>query len=132
MYETELRRAVRALPADLRRWMAVALRQRKFAICSGQWQGSDDESMCPVAAAADLAGAWGSDGIAPGWAAWGGPDGPSEAVEDFAAWFDLLSGETGLGRAVLVVRFELERSSHEGRSRRRGSRRVRRYSQRPG
>jgi hypothetical protein len=63
--------------------------------------------VCPVAAAAKLAGAWGAGGLNPGWEHWGDPDDPSFQVEEFAAYFDLCSEDQGVEFAIAVISQEL-------------------------
>jgi hypothetical protein len=103
-----LRAAVRTLPGDLRIWMNRAFNSGWFDIGPGAYDGGPGGSVCPVVAAAKLAGAWDGDGMKPGWKTWGTPDEPSASVEDFAAYFDLFSSEAGVKAAVETVRSALD------------------------
>jgi hypothetical protein len=99
-----LGRSTSLLPADLRLWMGRALDSGWFEIGPGDYDGGPGGTVCPIAAAAKLAGAWQDGGIAPGWDSWGTPEQPSELVEDFAAYFDLVAEDRGIDYAVAVTR----------------------------
>ena len=105
IFEGELRMATAQLPTDLSTWMRRALNSGWFDITSGSYD-SGGESHCPVAAAATLAGAWVNGGIT-GKPEWGTPDGPGPQVENFAAYFDLVSEDTSLDSALAIVIQEL-------------------------
>lgn len=103
MFEQELRAAVGLLPGDLRVWMSRALESGWFSITAGSYEnGGPGGTVCPIAAAAKLAGAWVDGGIK-GHDRWGTSEGPSPEVEDFAAYFDLCAEEVGLDRAIAIV-----------------------------
>src|SRR4051794_38053201 len=91
MHERQaLAAATRALPDTIAAWMRRALEAGEYRIAP--WAYETDVAVCPVVAAAMCAGVWEDDGaIAAGHPAWGTPDGPSDEVEEFAAWFDLCS-----------------------------------------
>jgi hypothetical protein len=74
-----------------------------FDIGPGTYDGGPGGTVCPIAAAAKLAGAWEDGTLRPGWNSWGTPDGPSQLVEDFAAYFDLYAAEVGLEPALALV-----------------------------
>jgi hypothetical protein len=104
VFDRELREAVRRLPSDVAMWMSRAFRSGWFRMAAGAYEGGGGgESVCPITAAARMAGAWLDGGIADGHEAWGTPDGPSPEVEDFAAYFDLCAEEAGLDRAIGIV-----------------------------
>ena len=106
IFEGELRMATGQLPTDLRTWMRLALDSGWFDITSGSYD-SGGESHCPVAAAATLAGAWVNGGIV-GKPEWGTPDEPGPEVENFAAYFDLVAEDVGLGAALAIMTPELD------------------------
>ena len=103
-FDAGLRLSTRRLPGDLRLWMSRALDSGWFDIGPGDYDGGADGTVCPIAAAAKLAGAWEDGAMAPGWDSWGTPDGPSELVEDFAAYFDLHAAEIGIEPALALVK----------------------------
>lgn len=103
-FERELRAAIRLLPGDLALWMYRALRSGWFSIEAGAYQdGGPGGAVCPIAAAATMAGAWVEGGIAEGHEAWGTPEAPSPEVENFAAYFDLCAEEIGLDEAIAIL-----------------------------
>lgn len=118
IFEGELRAATRALPSDLRAWMRMAVLERAAALCFGEYEDSDG-GVCPVVAAAKLAGAWEGGRIVDGFETWGGPDGPTERVEDFVAYFDLVSDGKGVEHALGVVRSEIRLREEKEKPRRR-------------
>jgi hypothetical protein len=99
--------ALDALPESIRGPLATALVSRDFAI--GAWSWESELAVCPIAAAAITAGVWKDDALVTGASEWGTPDGPSEVVADFAAWFDLCAEEYGLDEATWTVRGALKR-----------------------
>lgn len=107
IFESELRVATLGLPPTIRVWLGRALRSGWYAIGSGAYDGGDSGRVCPIVAAATMAGLWGPEGLRNGEAAWGTPGGPSDAVEEFAAYFDLYAEERGTRAAVAVVTDEL-------------------------
>lgn len=110
VFERELRHAIRRLPPEVAVWMSRALRSGWFSLTAGTYEsGGPGASVCPITAAAKMAGAWADGSIAEGHEAWGTPDEPSSEVEDFAAYFDLLADDAGLHRAIKIVRAELDR-----------------------
>jgi hypothetical protein len=95
---------VRRLPDDLGVWMSRAVRSGWFSLAAGVYEnGGPGGAVCPIAAAATIAGAWVDGAIAEGHEAWGTPEEPSPEVEDFAAYFDLCAEEAGLDRAIGIV-----------------------------
>lgn len=106
LFRSELRMATRRLPADLRTWMRRSLDSGWFDITSGDYD-SGNGSRCPVGAAATMAGAWVDGGIV-GRPEWGTLDEPALEVEDFAAYFDLVSEDFGVDEALALVRQELD------------------------
>jgi hypothetical protein len=102
-FDSELRLSARRLPSDLRLWMRRALESGWFDIGPGDYDGGPGGTVCPITAAAKLAGAWEDGAVAPGWDSWGTPDGPSERVEDFAAFFDLCTQDSGVEYAIGIV-----------------------------
>lgn len=105
-FEGDLRMATRHLPGDLRSWMHRALGSGWFDITSGEYY-SGGGTRCPVGAAASMAGVWIDGGIV-GKPEWGTPEEPGPEVEDFAAYFDLVSEDIGLDEALAIVTKELD------------------------
>ena len=84
--------------------MSRALRSGWFSLTAGTYEsGGPGASVCPITAAAKMAGAWADGAIAERHEAWGTPGGPSPEVEDFAAYFDLCVEEASLDRAIGIV-----------------------------
>lgn len=107
MYQcSDLSLATRALPACVARPMRVALDTGGFRF--GPKSYENDLTVCPITAAAKLAGVWSQGAIIDGHPDWGTPDGPSEAVEDFAAYFDLCCEGFGLDAALETAREALD------------------------
>lgn len=103
-FEHELRGAVRLLPGDLALWMSRALRGGWFSLTASAYEnGGPGGAVCPIAAAAMLAGAWVDGGIGDGHEEWGTVEGPSPEVEDFAAYFDICTEEVGLDQTIAIV-----------------------------
>ena len=105
IFEGELRVATGRLPTDLRTWMRRALDSGWFDITSGSYD-SRGVGRCPVGAAAALAGVWVNGGIT-GKPEWGAPEEPGPQVENFAAYFDLVSEDIGLDAAIAIVTQDL-------------------------
>ena len=82
------------------------MRSGWFELGSGAYDGGG--RRCPIAAGAHLAGVWEEDGVKSGNEEWGTPNGPSSAVEEFAAYFDICAETVGLEQALAVVRAALE------------------------
>jgi hypothetical protein len=101
----EMACAVEGLPDEIRHHLANALADGRYRIGALVYQS--ELAVCPMVAAAMDAGIWTGDGIADGHPAWGDPDGPSDAVEEFAICFDMEVLEVGLDGAVQTVRTAL-------------------------
>jgi len=109
VFGAELQRAALDLPGDVAFWMGRALRTGVFQIQSGAYgSGLPGDVVCPIAAAAAIAGVWLDGALLPGNPRWGTPTGPSTKVEDFAAYFDLCAEEMGTEAAIRIVRDTLE------------------------
>jgi hypothetical protein len=106
--EMHLRLAAGSLPDAVALWTHRAVRSGWFPLGHGSYDGA---TVCPIAAGAKLAGIWEDGAIASGHPDWGDPDRPSEEVEEFAAWFDLVAEDEGLGRAINIAQGELDRRS---------------------
>ena len=102
-FESELRAATEGLPPTIRVWLTRALRSGWYAIGPGAYGGGDGGRVCPIVAAAKMAGVWGADGLRPDNPFWGTVDHPSPAVEEFAAYFDLCAEQLGTPAALAVV-----------------------------
>ena len=61
------------------------------------------DRVCPIVAAAKMAGVWGQHGLRADHPTWGRIEGPSPAVEEFAACFNLCAEEVGTSAALEVV-----------------------------
>lgn len=116
IYECELRKATTSLPATVRTWMERALRSGWYAIGAGAYDGGDGGRVCPIVAAAMLAGVWGPDGLRDDSVAWGSRAGPSHRVEEFAAYFDLYAEERGPRAALAIVTDQLRNSMNLARA----------------
>lgn len=115
MYARELRRAALNLHPDVARWVILALDSGWFRIEAGAYEhGAPGGAVCPIVAAATMAGAWRDGHLLPGNEAWGRPDRPSQEVEDFAAYFDLCAEELGTTAAIDTVRGALDPTSWPG------------------
>ena len=101
----ELLLALYRLPADIRTWLRAAIGLRAHRIAPFSY--ANDLTVCPIVAAAQEAGVWMGDHVAPGHAAWGTPEGPSLEVEDFAAWFDLACEHHGVASTIELLQREL-------------------------
>lgn len=102
-FESELRAATEGLPPTIRVWLTRALRSGWYAIGPGAYDGGDGGRVCPIVAAAKMAGVWGAEGLRPDNPLWGTVDHPSPAVEEFAAYFDLCAEQLGTPAALAVV-----------------------------
>lgn len=96
-----LAKATSRLAAPIRLYLALALNSDCFRL--GPKSYESDLTVCPIAAAAKLAGVWENQAIATGHPEWGTPEAPSAEVEDFAAWFDICCEEHGLTIALQVI-----------------------------
>ena len=104
VFEQELRHAIRGLPPEVAMWMSRALRSGWFSLTAGTYEsGGPGGAVCPITAAAKMAGAWADGAIAEGYEAWGNPDGPSPEVEEFAAYFDLFADDADVDQAIGIV-----------------------------
>ena len=110
MFECQLRHATRSLPSGVARWTSRAVGSGWFHIAPGAYDDDGSGAVCPIVAAAIMAGVWADRGLLPGHAEWGDASGPSESVADFAAYFDLCAEELGTVEALDVVRDELGRA----------------------
>jgi hypothetical protein len=105
MFIEEVRRSAMSLDADVALWMIRALDSGWFRIAPGTYeQAGPGAAVCPIVAAATMAGVWRDGQLLPGNPAWGSADRPSTAVEDFAAYFDLCSEACGVAMALETVR----------------------------
>lgn len=105
MFIDELRRAAQNLDTDVARWVIRALDSDWFRIEPGAYEhGGPGGTVCPIVAAATLAGIWTDGQLLPGNQVWGTPERPANEVEDFAAYFDLCAEHSGTGQAIETVR----------------------------
>ena len=105
MFVDELRRATLNLPTVVARWVVRALDSDWFQIEPGAYQhGGPGGTVCPIGAAATLAGIWRDGQLLPGNPAWGTAQHPADEVEEFAAYFDLCAEERGTANAITTVR----------------------------
>jgi len=112
MFSEELRCAALNLPTDVARWVLRALNSDWFRIEPGAYEeGGPGGAVCPIVAAATMAGIWGEGKLLPGNQAWGSPKCPTSEVEDFAAYFDLCAEESGTPTAIDTVRAALDPAS---------------------
>lgn len=102
-FESELRTATEDLPPTIRVWLSRALRSGWYAMGPGTYEDGRSNRVCPIVAAAKMAGVWGERGVRADHPTWGTIDGPSSVVEEFAAYFDLCAEEIGTGAALEVV-----------------------------
>ena len=98
--------AVHGLPPRIARSMHLALTYGSFRIGPKSWE--NDLTVCPVAAAAKVAGVWRDRAPMADGPEWGTPEEPGFEVEEFAACFDICCEDEGLDAAVHRVRGELE------------------------
>lgn len=115
VFADELRRATLNLPTEVARWVGWALRVGWFRIEPGAYEtGARGGVVCPIVAAATMAGVWLNGGLLPGNSNWGSPSGPTAEVEDFAAYFDLCAEELGTAETVRIGRETLNRATNRG------------------
>ena len=103
MFERELLEATTNLPQPIAIWMARAIRSGWFEIGSGSYIDRAGGTVCPVVAAATLAGVWRNGQLLPGNDLWGTHSAPSEVVEEFASYFDLVAEDAGTEVALQIV-----------------------------
>jgi hypothetical protein len=104
-YPRALRRATTALPGSVRSFIGLAIDSDWFRIEPGAYDvGGPSGGVCPFVAGAVMAGVWWNGAVLAGNAEWGGPDGPTPEIEDFAAYFDLCCDELGTAAALDLVR----------------------------
>lgn len=104
MFTDELRRAALNLHADVSRWVIRALDSDWFRIEPGAYEhGGPGGAVCPIVAAATLAGIWRDGRLLPGNPVWGTPERPANEVEEFAAYFDLYAEDSGTAQAIETV-----------------------------
>lgn len=103
--EQHLAAATCALPETIAASMLIALKRSELRI--GAFAYETELLVCPLAVAARTAGVWHDGWPAFGGPLWGGEDGPTAAMEEFAAWFDICAQERGLDEAVAIVRAAL-------------------------
>jgi hypothetical protein len=109
MFDDELRRAALNLHPSVRWWMIRALDNDWFRIEPGAYEDVGSRgAMCPIVAAATLAGIWWDGRLLPGNPVWGTPERPANEVEDFAVYFDLCAEDSGTGQAIETVREALD------------------------
>lgn len=109
MYVDELRRATLTLHIDVAWWLIHALDSDWFRIEPGAYEhGGPEGGVCPIVAAATMAGIWRHGQLLPGNQAWGSSERPSSEVEDFAAYFDLCAEDSGTATAIDTVRRTLD------------------------
>lgn len=58
-----------------------------------------------------MAGLWRGGRLRPGHPEWGSEEGPSEPIEDFAAYFDLCAEELGSAEAMAIALEALEENA---------------------
>lgn len=102
----DLRVATSLLPDPIRRAMWLALRSGWYRIEAGFWE--TDDGLCPLAAAARVAGVWRNGVFAGHGPEWGDEHEPSVEAWDFAISFDVCAWELGTAAAVELVLSELE------------------------
>lgn len=101
----ELSLAVHGLPFRVAQAMHTAFAYGSFRL--GPKSYENDLTVCPIAAAAKVAGVWRGGAPTEDGPEWGTPDEPCFEVEEFAAWFDLCCEDEGLDAALQRVRGEL-------------------------
>lgn len=105
MFIDELQRAALNLHTDISRWVIRALDSDWFRLEPGAYEHSGPGGpVCPIVAAATLAGIWRDGQLLPGNPVWGTPEHPANEVEDFAAYFDLCAEAVGTAQAIETVR----------------------------
>lgn len=109
MFIDELRGAALSLDTEVARWVIRALDSDWFRIEPGAYEhGGPGGAVCPIVAAATMAGIWRNGQLLPGNPVWGSPECPANEVEDFAAYFDLCAEESGSANAIATVRRALD------------------------
>jgi len=103
--EFDLRQAVTFLPEPVRRAMLLGLRSGWYVIKAEGYESPT--GMCPLVAAAKIAGVWRDGHAADGGVDWGDETRPNKRCFEFAVAFDLYAGEVGTAVAVDVVLAEL-------------------------
>jgi hypothetical protein len=115
IFEASLSAATRSLSPGIRVWLDRAMSSGWHRLGAGFYDGGPGGAMCPIAAAATMAGIWNDGAIDGGNPEWGTHDGPSGPVEEFVAYFDLCSEDGGIESAISTVRRAL--CVQEGESR---------------
>ncbi len=82
--------------------MELALRSGWFELRAGRWESPS--GVCPIVAAAKVAGIWRDGHCAAGGPDWGDEDAPSEPMMTFAVCFDLHAEDVGLVAAIQTLR----------------------------
>ncbi len=103
--ERELRIAVASLPPSVRRAMSVALASGWYSIEPGGYESAT--GVCPIVAAAKIAGFWRDGHSADGGPEWGTETEPSPPCFEFAVCFDMYSEVAGTNTALDLVLEEL-------------------------
>lgn len=113
MYADELQRATLDLPSGVGCWVSRALKSGWFRVEPGDYEnGGPGGAVCPIVAAATMAGLWSNGELLPGNPAWGSPSGPTAEIEDFAAYFDLCAEEFSTVIAIRIVNETLDSAAH--------------------
>jgi len=102
----DLRTATALLPDPVRRAMRLALRSGWYRIEPGSWESAT--AVCPLAAAAKVAGVWRDGHAADGGALWGDEHEPAITGFAFAVAFDLYAEEAGTDAAIELLLEELD------------------------
>jgi hypothetical protein len=109
MFVDELRRAALNLDPNVARWVIHAVDSGWFRIEPGAYEhGGPGGAVCPIIAAATIAGIWRDGRLLPGNPVWGTPERPANEVEDFAAYFDLCAEHSGSATAIETMRLALD------------------------
>ena len=85
--------------------------ERLFRLAAGTYEDPGNGTVCPVVAAAKLAGVWVNGELAAGNPDWGTPTDPTAEIEDFAGYFDLCVEELGLAQTIEIVRRTLSQAT---------------------
>ena len=100
------------LHPDVSLWVIRAMDSDWFRIEPGAYDHrGPGGAVCPIVAAATLAGSWNDGQLLQGNPMWGTPERPTNEVEDFAAYFDLCAEELGTAGAIECVRAALDPAS---------------------
>lgn len=102
----QLSLAVYGLPTRIATSMHVALAHGSFPIAPRSYE--NDLTVCPIVAAAKVAGVWQDRAPTPAGWEWGTAEAAAPEVEEFAAWFDICCEDEGVEVALDRVRGELE------------------------